>query len=68
MVGLNKNAVSNLGKQFMGREVKKIYIAIVDGIIEKSGIAKIDYTAFSYLTQKDRPVFCRIPSARDRLL
>ena len=37
VVGLNKNDVSNLGKQFMGREVKKIYIAIVDGIIEKSG-------------------------------
>ena len=40
VVGLNKKSISDLGKQFMGREVKKIYIALVDGIIKESG--KVD--------------------------
>lgn len=37
VVGLNKNSISSLGKQFMQRETKKIYIALAAGRLEGSG-------------------------------
>ena len=38
VVGLNKKAISNLGKQFMQRTVKKVYMALVDGDLKGSDI------------------------------
>lgn len=40
VVGLNKPAVSALGKQFISRTVKKVYVAWVDGKLE--GIGAVD--------------------------
>lgn len=40
VVGLNKVAISNLGKQFISRDVKKVYVAWVDGRLE--GIGAVD--------------------------
>ena len=37
MLGLNKNAISNLGKQFIAREVHKVYVAWVAGKLEGTG-------------------------------
>lgn len=37
VVGLNKTSVSALGKQFMSRSVKKVYVAWVDGKLEGTG-------------------------------
>lgn len=37
VVGLNKNSISSLGKQFMQRETEKIYIALAAGRLEGSG-------------------------------
>ena len=37
VVGLNKAAISNLGKQFISRDVKKVYVAWVDGHLEGTG-------------------------------
>lgn len=37
VVGLNKPAISNLGKQFISRDVKKVYVAWVDGRLEGTG-------------------------------
>lgn len=40
VVGLNKPAVSSLGRQFISREVHKVYVAWVDGQLE--GIGAVD--------------------------
>lgn len=40
VIGLNKLAVSTLGKQFISRSVKKVYVAWVDGKLE--GIGAVD--------------------------
>lgn len=37
VVGLNKPAISNLGKQFISRQVSKVYVAWVDGKLEGTG-------------------------------
>lgn len=37
VVGLNKPAISNLGKQFISRGVSKVYVAWVDGKLEGTG-------------------------------
>ncbi len=37
VVGLNKEAISNLGKQFMQRETTKVYLAEAAGLMEGSG-------------------------------
>ena len=37
VVGLNKPAISNLGKQFISRAVSKVYVAWVDGKLEGTG-------------------------------
>ncbi len=37
VVGLTKNAISNLGKQFNLKSVKKNYVALVDGCIKEEG-------------------------------
>ncbi|MGN0894256.1 MAG: RluA family pseudouridine synthase [Succinivibrio sp.] len=37
VVGLEQESISKLGKMFEKREVKKLYVAIVDGQIEKRG-------------------------------
>lgn len=37
VVGLNKPAISNLGKQFISRDVHKVYVAWVDGLLEGTG-------------------------------
>lgn len=36
VVGLTKQAISNLGKQFMQRQTQKVYIAKADGIFEQA--------------------------------
>lgn len=41
VVGLNKPAISNLGKQFESREVKKVYVAWVDGKLEGVGAVNL---------------------------
>ena len=37
VVGLNKPAISSLGKQFISRDVHKVYVAWVDGKMEGTG-------------------------------
>ena len=37
VVGLNKPAISNLGKQFISRQVSKVYVAWVDGKLDGTG-------------------------------
>lgn len=41
VVGLNKDAISNLGRQFMDRKVKKVYVAWVDGRLEGTGAVNL---------------------------
>ena len=41
VVGLNKPAISNLGKQFISRGVTKVYVAWVDGKLEGTGAVEL---------------------------
>lgn len=41
VVGLNKPAISNLGKQFIARTVQKVYVAWVDGLLEGVGAVNL---------------------------
>lgn len=41
VVGLNKDAISNLGKQFIARTVQKVYVAWVDGQLEGIGAVNL---------------------------
>ena len=52
VIGLNKEAISNLGKQFIARAVTKVYVAWVDGELKGTGavdlplILDIDHRPF----------------------
>lgn len=41
VVGLHKEAISNLGRQFMSRAVKKVYVAWVDGELQGIGAVNL---------------------------
>lgn len=41
VIGLNKDAISNLGKQFIARTVHKVYVAWVDGKLEGIGAVNL---------------------------
>lgn len=41
VIGLNKQSISNLGKQFIARSVHKVYVAWVDGKLEGIGAVNL---------------------------